>query len=311
MKNCLLVSLLALCLFASAADGGETIKIGYSCSDVGDTFQGYVMEAARKQAEASGVGFVVMDAAEDKDLQLRQVETMLADKVAALVVVPVNTSEVDGIAAAAAKADVPLVFVNRNPYPGQRPPDNCFVICSDAYVEGETQMHYAGKIIGSMGHVVILQGILANEATQSRTQGVKDVIAATYPELAIVAQASGNWRRSSARELMKAWLEEYGREKIDAVISNNDIMALGALEVLEGAGIHDVVVLGIDAIPEALLAIKQGRMAGTVLQDPIGQGKGAVEIAVKAIAQEKQAQNFILPSELVTRENVDQYLVDK
>lgn len=107
MKNCLLISLLALCLFTPAADGGETVKIGYSCSDVGDTFQGYVMDAARKQAEASDVGFVVMDAAEDKDLQLRQVETMLADKVAALVVVPVNTSEVDGIVAAAAKAETP------------------------------------------------------------------------------------------------------------------------------------------------------------------------------------------------------------
>lgn len=302
------LSILAFALFFLPAAAGESISIGYSCSNFDDTFQDYVMNAARNQASASGVGFVAKDAGEDKELQLRQIEAMLADKAAALVVVPVDTSEVDAIVAAADAAGVPLVFVNRNPYPGQRPPDNCFVICSDAYAEGETQMHYAGKIIGSMGHVVILQGILANEATLSRTQGVKDVIAAAYPELAIVAETSGNWRRSEARSIMETWLREYGREKMDAVIANNDNMALGALDALAAAGIDDVVVLGIDAIPEALQAVKEGRMTGTVLQDPVGQGRGAVEIALKALTGEKQAQNFILPSELVTRENVDHYL---
>lgn len=308
MKKLALFTLAATLACIMQAWGGDRIHIGYSCSNYDDGFQMRILDEARAAAAENGVKLSALDAREKVDVQLRHVDQLLADGANALLVVPVDTSKVDGIAAAAKKAKVPLVFVNRNPYRGERPPDDYFVICSDARVEGETQMNYAGPKIGSMGHVVILQGLLANEATVSRTAGVKDVISQSYPELAITAETTGYWQREMARVIMGEWIKAYGRGKIDAVLSNNDEMALGALDALEAVGIRDVLVMGVDAIPAALEAIKAGRMAGTVLQDAVSQGRGGVEIALRALKGEAQAQNFILPSELVTRENVDQFM---
>lgn len=308
MKKALLLCVAIALFLAPFAAAGERIHIGYSCSNYDDGFQMRILDEARATAGANNVKLTALDAREKVDQQLRHIDQLLADGANALLVVPVDTSKVDGIVAAAAKAKVPLVFVNRNPYRGERPPDDCFVICSDARVEGETQMNYAGPKIGSMGHVVILQGLLANEATQSRTAGVRDVISQSYPELAITAETTGYWQREMARVIMVEWIKAYGRDKIDAVLSNNDEMALGALDALEAAGIRDVLVMGVDAIPDALEAVKSGRMAGTVLQDAVSQGRGGVEIALRALKGESQAQNFILPSELVTRENVDKFM---
>lgn len=190
MKRMIFLAALFALFSATSALCGEQIRIGYSCCDFEDNFQSRVLNAARERAAGEGVKLIAMDAREKVDLQLQQVDKMIADGVDALVVVPVDTGTVDELVAAARKAKVPLVFVNRNPYVGERPPDNCFVIATDATVEGETQMNYAGPKIGSSGHVVILQGILNNEATQSRTAGVKDVITQSYPELAITAEAT-------------------------------------------------------------------------------------------------------------------------
>jgi len=95
---------------------------------------------------------------------------------------------------------------------------------------------------------------------------------------------------------------------LNAILANNDNMALGAIRALEAAGRDDVIVIGIDAIPEAKIAVKEGKMAATVLQDAAGQGGTAVEVAVRAIRGEEQDAftwiNFIL----ITPEDVDQYL---
>lgn len=311
MKKALLFAGVAIFMLVGLGLANALEQIGYSCCDANDTFQKHILAAAQDEATKNGFKLLIEDARENVDLQVEQIERMISEGAQALLVVPVNTSNVDAITAIAKKAEIPLVFVNRNPFPGQRPPDDCFVVASDARVEGETQMNYAGKIIGMNGHVVILQGILSNEATQSRTNGVKDVITQSYPELAITAEGTANWQRPQAKTLMSEWIKAFGREKIDAVLSNNDEMALGALEALNDAGISDVIVLGIDAIPAALQAIKDGRMAGTVLQDADMQGRGGVNIAARAIRGESQAQNFILPSVLITKDDVEKYLKNK
>ncbi|MCD8350231.1 MAG: substrate-binding domain-containing protein [Planctomycetaceae bacterium] len=308
MKNSVLLALIFALGTAVAAPAGEQVHIGYSCAGFDDVFLSRVRSAAQAEASANNVKLTMMDAREKIDVQLQQIDQLLADQVDALLVVATDTEDVDDIVRMAKKAEVPLVFVNRNPFTGIRPPDDCFVISSSARVEGETQINYVGPKLDAYGHIVILQGILHNEATRSRTEGVKDVIMQSYPELAITAEAPANWQRDMAKVVMGEWIKAYGRDEIDAVLSNNDEMALGALDALETAGITDVLIMGVDANPDALEAIKAGRMTGTVLQDPIAQGRGGVQIALRALAGESQAQNFLIPSDLVTAENVDNYL---
>lgn len=306
MKKMLVLCGMALALFLTTPSlSGDAIRIGYACSNFSDGFQMSIVEAAREYSSKAGVELVVVNAEESLEKQQQQVRQFVQERVDALIVVPVNTDMVQEYVSAAAGGAVPLVFVNRNPYPGQRPPDKCYFIGTDAYVEGETQMNYAGPIIGGDGKLFILQGILTNDATQRRTNGVREVVSASYPELAIVAEASANWRRDSAEEIVTAWIGEFGDKGMDAIISNNDAMALGALDALDKAGVRGVTVMGVDAIPDAIEAIRSGRMTGTVLQDAVLQGKGAVEMAVKAVKGESVNQIEIIPSELVTRETLN------
>lgn len=105
--------------------------------------------------------------------------------------------------------------------------------------------------------------------------------------------------------LVENWLTT--GTQIDAIICQNDGMALGALEAVKAAGKKDqIIITGIDAIQDALDSVKAGELDATCFQDAIGQGKGALDMAVRAAKGEKIERNNI-PFELVTKDNVDGY----
>lgn len=292
----------ALCLVGTAFAGD--FKIGYVCNNFNDTFQTYIVDAARDYvAKNPGISLEVTDAQEDTVRQNDQVNTFIASGVDALIVVPVNTSAVNPMVRAARNAGIPLIFVNRNPYADGNIPENVYFIGADSVLEGETQMEYAGPIMKGKGNIVILMGMLSNEASLARTTGVKNVIARKYPDIKVLAEETGNWQRDQGMTLMENWITTYGKQ-INAVMSNNDEMALGAIIALEKAGMNDVLSFGVDAIPDALVAIKAGRMTGSVLQDPVAQGAGGVELAVKLLKGEKPAERIVkLPAKLIDKSN--------
>lgn len=107
---------------------------------------------------------------------------------------------------------------------------------------------------------------------------------------------------------MENWIQSFG-DRIDAVFAQNDEMAMGAVIALEQANMKDrVVVVGVDAIADALQAIKAGRLDATVFQDAQAQGRRAVETAVNIVRDQPFEKNVLIPFRLVTRENVGQYV---
>ena len=307
-KYALVATLCAVLGFMTAATGfaGEQFHVSYSCSNFNDIFQIYVVEAAKEAAAQNNFYLEVTDAQEDVIRQQDQIVTMIQNKPDALIVVPVDTSAVAGIVAAAKNANLPLVFVNRNPYPDGNLPENVYFIGADEALMGETQMEFVGEKLGGKGSIVILLGILSNEATLSRTKGNTDVIKAKYPGIKVLAQETGNWQQDQGLTLMENWLTAYG-DQIDAVVSNNDNMVLGAINALETAG-KKIITIGIDATTDALEAILAGRLDATVLQDPVIQGKGAVEIIAKLNKGEKVEQFIKLPARLITKANAQEQL---
>lgn len=308
-KLALLVSFcLAVGLFASSAAQAGQLKIGYSCNNFNDLFQLYIVEAAKKAAADHNVNLEVMDAQEDVIRQQDQVSTMVQSGVDALVVIPVDTSAVAGLEAAAKSIGVPLIYINRNPYPSGNIPENVYFIGADSILEGETQMSYIGEKLGGKGNIVILMGLLSNEASLNRTQGVHNIIADKYPDIKVLAEETGNWQKDQGMSLMENWITAYG-DQINAVASNNDEMVLGAVNALEAAGINDkVITIGVDATVDALQAIIAGRQNATVLQDPVAQGRGAIEACIKLSKGEKVEPITKLPAELVTSENAQAQL---
>ena len=305
----LLVVLLALAIACAASADG--FKVGYACNNFNDTFQTVIEKYAKAYAEENGVEYVYADGHEDELKQQDQIKAMIEDGVNALVVVAVNPMGVEPIIDMAAEAGIPLVFVNRNPFSaddGSDIPDGVYYVGSNEIDAGMYQAQYVVDKIGAdaeCGYVVLL-GELSNTATPLRTEGNHKV----FDELAgykSLAEETANWQRDQGLAKMENWITTYG-DQICAVMANNDEMALGAVEALEAAGMKDkVLVLGVDLIDDAVVAIEEGRLDCSVKQDGKGQGEGAMGVAIRVLNGEEVDKLTVIPFVPVSLENVAEY----
>ena len=287
---------------ASAAD----IKIGVSMSQFDDTFLTYLREDMDKQAKSYPKGDAVQlqfeDARADVVKQLSQVENFISQKVDAMVVNPVDTASTARITKAAVAAGIPLVYVNRRPDQADLPKGVVTVTSNDVEA-GRLQMQYVAEKLGGKGKIVILLGDLANNSTTNRTKGVKEILD-KYPDIKIEQEQTGIWLRDKGMTLVNDWLTQ-GRE-FNAVVANNDEMAIGAAMALKTAGVKpgSVLIGGVDGTPDGLNAITKGEMALSVFQDAKGQAVGSVEAAVKMARGEAVEPNVVVPFQLITPDNV-------
>jgi len=306
MKKALIL-LVVLLITTGALFGQQRSLIGYVCTNFNDTFQGYIMEEFRKYF-ASNPQYTIefQDSQEDVVKQQDQVNNFIAKGAKALVVVPVNTSAMAPITRAAQNAKIPLVYVNRNPFGTKAPPRGIFYVGSQEIVAGQLQAEAVGKLLNGQGGVCILMGKLDNEGAIGRTRGNEDTFKAKFKGIRVLAKETGNWQRDQGMSITENWITTYGAN-LKAVLANNDEMALGAAQALRNARRTDVIVMGVDAIPDARAAVRNGTLAATVLQDAAGQGRGAAEMAVNALTNKSQPAVKWIPFVLIDRNNISQY----
>jgi inositol transport system substrate-binding protein len=201
-----------------------------------------------------------------------------------MVVNVVDTTATKNITKLAGDAGIPLVYVNRQPDTKQLPA-KVAVVASDDLVAGRLEMTELAKRMGGKGNIVIMLGDLANNSTIGRTAGMKEVLAKN-PDIKVIEEQSANFERTKAIDLMSNWISK--GNKIDAVGSNNDEMAIGAIIALRQAGMSKkVFVGGVDATPDALAEMQKGELAVTVFQDAKGQGRKSIDDAVKLVKGEE------------------------
>lgn len=307
MKTKTRIASLALSLMLASGAALADLKIGVSMSQFDDTWLTYLRESMDKKAKSlpDGVTLQFEDARSDVVKQLSQVESFISQKVDALIVNPVDTAATQRITKAAVAAGIPLVYVNRRP-DDPKLPEGVVTVASDDLEAGRMQMQYLADKMGGKGDIVILLGDLANNSTTNRTKGVKEVLA-KYPDIKIEQEQTGTWSRDKGMTLVNDWLTQ-GRE-FQAVVSNNDEMAIGAAMALKQAGTQkgSVLIAGVDGTPDGLNAIKKGEMAVSVFQDAKGQADGSIDTAVKMVKKQPVEQSVWVPYRLITPENVDQF----
>jgi inositol transport system substrate-binding protein len=283
------------------------MKIGVSMAQFDDTWLTYLRESMDTKAKSypDGVKLQFEDARSDVVRQLSQVESFISQKVDAIVVNPVDTAATKKITEAAVKAGIPLVYVNRRP-DDLNLPKGVVTVASNDLEAGQMQMQYLAEKMGGKGDIVILLGDLANNSTTNRTKGVKEVLT-KYPNIKIEQEQSGIWSRDKGMTLVNDWLTQ-GR-KFDAVVSNNDEMAIGAAMALQQAGVAkgSVLIAGVDGTPDGLNAVKKGSLLVSVFQDAKGQADGSIDTAVKMARNEPVEQAVWVPYRLITLQNVDQF----
>ena len=289
---------------APAASGDDgTIRIGLTMK-FDDLWLTTLRDAMTEYAASQpGVELIAVDSKEDVATQLGQVENFVAQKVDAIIIIPANTDAADPMTKAAQDAGIPLVYVNRIP---SNLPEGVAYVGSDSIQAGIMQAEWLAEQLGGKGNVVIMNGDLAQEAAQMRTEGEKQVFA-KFPDIKIIREDTGNWSRDQGLALMENWLAS--GDQIDAVAANNDEMAIGALQAIEAAGqLGNILVGGVDASPDALQEMDEGRLNVTVFQNAKGQGEGGIKAAIALAKGETIDQITWIPFELVTPENYKNYM---
>ena len=301
---------LILAGFAALMSTAAMADIGVSMAKFDDNFLTVLRNGIQSYADANGQKVQIEDAKDDVAKQLDQINNFIASGVSAIIVNPVDTSATQAMSDAAAKANIPLVYVNRQPINVDTLPDNQAFVASNEADSGtlETkevcaQLKAAGK---TEANVYVMEGQLSNQAAVMRTKDVHDVIggADCGVKINIIDEQTANWSRDEAQTLMTNWLST--GKAFDAVIANNDEMAIGAIQAMKAANIDmkTVIVGGVDATQDALAAMAAGDQDITVFQDAAGQGSGAVDAAVKLAAGQAVDQKVYIPFQLVTPANM-------
>lgn len=306
-----LLTATALCAVMASAAQAENIGVSMALFD--DNFLTVLRNGMQDHAAGlDGVTLQIEDAQNDVGKQLNQIQNFVAAGVDAIIVNPVDTDATVAMSQAAADAGIPLVYVNRQPVNVDDLPEKQAFVASDEKESGTLQTQEVCRLLKEAGKTeakaVVLMGELSNQAARMRTQDIKDVIATPDCSfIQVVEEQTANWSRTQATDLMTNWITS-GLE-FDAVISNNDEMAIGAIQALKSAGrpMDDIIVGGIDATQDALAAMQAGDLDVTVFQNAAGQGQGAVDAAVKLARGEEVDAKVYVPFELVTPANLADY----
>lgn len=304
LRSAAFAAALAAGSVAALAQAAAQARIGVSTGRL-DAFLSALSDGIATAAAARGAALTQRDAGGDPEAQLEQVRELLAADLDVVIVAPLDGDDGAAMTEAARLAGKPLVFVNGTPANLEDlPPDQAFV-GSDERDSGTIQTAEVCRILGGKGRILVLMGELTHPAARRRTEDVDDVLA--RPDCAgmeVLERKSAIWNREFARLTMHEWLD--ANLRFEAVIANNDEMALGALAAMEKAGIapETVVVAGIDATPDALEAMRAGALDVTVLQDAAGQGETAVRVALDLAAGRPAPRLNWVPFRLVTRETM-------
>ena len=284
------------------AETGEKLVIGATMLSMQNEFIVNVSDEMEAKAKELGVELITVDAERSALKQVEQVESFIAQGVDAIIMNPCEVEASSPAVKLAMDANIPIINVN-----SETSVKPTAFVGSDDTESARIAMKYLAEKLGGKGNVLIMHGFMGQAAQIKRDNGAKEILKAN-PGMKLLAEQTGEWDRAKAMSLMENWIQSYG-SKINAVFAHNDEMGMGAVKALEAAGLKDkVIVVSVDAIPDALQSVKKGALNATIFQNAQEQGGKAIETAVNAAKKEKFEKEVLIPFQLVTKENVGEYL---
>ena len=316
----------------ASAPAKDAPTIGYAIYKFDDTF----MSGLRARVEEAAKGKAKVDIVDSQNSQPKQnemVDLFVNKKYKAMGINVVDRTAAGVIIDKAKAAKIPTVFFNREPEKADMAKwDQVFYVGAKAEQSGEMQ----GKILADYFkkhpeayksgdqtmHVVIITGEPGHQDALLRTQYVKESLEKAGVKVDVLAEDTGMWDRVKGQEKMQAFISRFGN-KIDAVIANNDDMALGAIEALKAAGYFQnnkfIPVVGVDATAPAVQALKDGTLLGTVLNDAKNQGDAVFNLTLALAKGEKLTKETVgfelvdgkyiwVPYQIVTKETADKII---
>jgi methyl-galactoside transport system substrate-binding protein len=309
----------------------KTIRIGVSVYRKDDTFiaslSSYLEEDAKKREQQTGNKIIlnIMDSQSSQSLQNDQVDGFLSKNYDAVCVNMVDRTAAATIVDKAKKADTPLIFFNREPVEEDiQMWGKAYYVGADAAQSGTLQ----GQIIARAykkdprsidrngdGKIqyVMLEGEQGHQDSLLRTEYSVKAVEESGVHTEMLANDTANWQRAQATAKMKQWITRYGG-RIEAVLCNNDDMALGAIDAIRESGwrASRPVVVGVDGTAPGLDAIKNGTMLGSAYNNAKTQAEVIFGLCCDPAGTSKsfplQRGHFIyIPYQMITRENAGKF----
>ncbi|MDR1902812.1 MAG: sugar ABC transporter substrate-binding protein [Treponema sp.] len=297
---CCVVAVMAVFVGCKKSEGKKVFKVGYVNNSDSLLFNKITKDEFDKLAKNDvSIEVVFSNANSDIQLQLDQIDNFVARKVDVIITAPIDYDGIVPGIEKANEANIPILSLGTEAGGGD------FIFIGTVYYQdGEMQGKYMAEHLPKDADILYLSCVPGQSYSRERRQAFLDIME-SRPDVTILAEQTGMDQRANGMQIMEDWLQAF--PKIDAVIAANDPMALGAIEAMKGAGrLSGVLVAGVDAIPEALTAIKNGEMAMTVFQSAPALAKAAFDVVKKLQNGETVERRVLIPNELVTVDNVDQ-----
>jgi ABC-type sugar transport system substrate-binding protein len=289
-----------------AADAGKKeITIGLAMAGMSSAYLIPVAEYAKQEAEKNGVKLILMDAQWDAQKQADQIANLMAQKIDALILNPVDAKSSLPSLKKLQEAKIPVVNLNMKV-------DDLSIDYVATYVgasmqaEAEMAADMMAEALGNKGNIVIIEGAPGSDAQIYRTKSFQDQLAAKYPDIKVLGIANGGWDRAKAMAAAEDLLTKY--PNIDGIYTHDDNMTIGAVEAAKAAKRADKIkFIGIGGSKAGIEAIKAGDMYGSVTQPPDWEGATSVQAAIDLV-NGKDVKSWLRdPVEMIKKENVDNF----
>lgn len=280
------------------------IKIGASFGSSGDVFDRILYEGMQQfmDENESKVDFQMLNALGDTNVQLTNVDQLIASGIDVLILWPYDVNALTPAVEKANEKGIPVVCVNTKTTGGE------FVyVGSDDVSAGRIQGEWLAENLPENASYCYFMGPIGHSGQIGRKQGLEEVLAEKRPDVTKLAEQTGNWQRDKAMDIANDWMKSF--PEVTAFVSQNDNMALGIIEALRSANkMDDIIVVGTDATEEACGSIKNDELAMSVYQNAWEQGSKSAEIAYKTALGEWDGTDYEIPFEAVDAANVDEYI---
>ena len=287
----------------SGKSGGNSIQIVASLHDMTEPFFVAVKRELDAEAGRLGVGMSVEDGQSNSAKQTADVEAAITGGAQGIILAPNDVNALAPGVEEVIKAGIPIVTLDRRV---DRTSVNVPHVGADNVAGGRLMAQWLIDSFPNGARVLLITGQLGSSPSIDRTRGIKETLAAAGAKYQIVAEQSGDWKREQGLTVTQNVLTSLGGQSLQAVVSESDEMALGALEALRSSGVSGVKVIGFDATPDALKLVRSGEMAATVEQSPINQARTALRQLVAQIRQHTPIAGANIAPVLITQANVNQ-----
>lgn len=272
----------------------KDLKVGVSISTLSNPFFVSVRNGIQKLADDKDADIQVSDAQNDTAKQNNDVEDLIQKKVDALIINPVDSSAITQAVKDANEAGIPVIAVDRSSDGGTV----LSLVASNSTKGGKMAAKFLIEKLGKDAKIAELQGTPGASATRERGKGFDNY---AKGKLNVVTKQTAGFDRAKGLSTTENILQAHS--DIVGIFSQNDEMALGAIQAAEAAG-KKLTIIGFDGEADGIAAVKSGKMAGTVAQQPEEMGRLSLQAIFDHFAGKKVKKNIESPLELVTTDSL-------